>query len=686
MLASDVSTTAGSDYTAIAGTVTILAGATTGTNLISHCWPTALDEASETATLTLSSPTNATISDATGTLTIVDDDATPTLSVLDKSLNEDDITTQVSILLSHASSSDITFDWTTSADSATGGGTDYTDASGTATITAGNTSVTVDVGIIEDSITESNEMFNVVISNPSSGATISDNTGVVTIIDDEAVPTVGFATSTSSNVESTSSAAIAVNLSASSSSSITVNYSVSGTATGSGTDYTLSNGTLTFAPGETSKNITIASIISDALDELNETVILTLSDPTNASLGTIEHTYTITDDDAAPSLSINDVSYTESGSAGNATFTVTLSEASAQEVTVNYASSNNTATAGSDYTAASGTVTIAAGATSATFNVPVSTDTLDEASETATLTLSSPTNATISDATGTLTIVDDDTAPTLSINDVSYTESGTGGNATFTVTLSEASAQEVTVNYASSNNTATAGSDYTAASGTVTIAAGATSATFNVPVSADTLDEASETATLTLSSPTNATISDATGTLTIVDDDATPSLSINDVSYTESGTGGNATFTVTLSAASAQEVTVNYASSNNTATAGSDYTAASGTVTIAAGATSATFNVPVSTDTLDEASETATLTLSSPTNATISDATGTLTIVDDDAAPSLSINDVSYTESGSAGNATFHEHRFVDISDMNFRGWELFDNEFWNISCATRYV
>ena len=134
---------------------------------------------------------------------------------------------------------------------------------------------------------------------------------------------------------------------------------------------------------------------------------------------------------------------------------------SAQEVTVNYASSNNTATAGSDYTAASGTVTIAAGETSATFNVPVSADTLDEASETATMTLSSPTNATISDATGTLTIVDDDTAPTLSINDVSYTEYGSEGNATFTVTLSEASAQNVTVDYASSDVSTTAGSDYT---------------------------------------------------------------------------------------------------------------------------------------------------------------------------------------------------------------------------------
>ena len=330
------------------------------------------------------------------------------------------------------------------------------------------------------------------------------------------------------------------------------------------------------------------------------------------------------DDDATPSLSINDVSYTESGTGGNATFTVTLSAASGQDVTVDYASSDVSTTAGSDYTSSTGTVTILAGNTTQTFNVPVLVDTLDEASETATLTLSSPTNATISDATGTLTIVDDDAAPSLSINDVSYTESGSAGNATFTVTLSEASAQEVTVNYASSNNTATAGSDYTAASGTVTIAAGATSATFNVPVSTDTLDEASETATLTLSSPTNATISDATGTLTIVDDDTAPTLSINDVSYTESGTGGNATFTVTLSAASAQEVTVNYASSNNTATAGSDYTAASGTVTNPCGEYNSKPSMcHVLVDTLDEASETATLTLSSPTNATISDATGT---------------------------------------------------------------
>ena len=197
-------------------------------------------------------------------------------------------------------------------------------------------------------------------------------------------------------------------------------------------------------------------------------------------------------------------------------------------------------------------MTIAAGATSATFNVPVLVDTLDEASETATLTylIHRMPPSVMPLAHSRLWMMTQHLS--LSINDVSYTESGSAGNATFTVTLSAASGQDVEVDYASSNGTARAGSDYTAASGTVTILAGNTTQTFNVPVLVDTLDEANETATLTLSNASNATISDATGTLTIVDDDSAPSLSINDVSYTESGSAGNATFTVTLSAASGQ--------------------------------------------------------------------------------------------------------------------------------------
>ena len=106
----------------------------------------------------------------------------------------------------------------------------------------------------------------------------------------------------------------------------------------------------------------------------------------------------------------------------------------------------------------------------------------------------------------------------------------------------------MTVDYATSNGTATAGSDYTATSGTLTISAGDTTGTIGITVLADALDEANETVTMTLSSATNATISDSTGTFTIADDDATPSLSINDVSTSnESNTATN--MTVTLSAA-----------------------------------------------------------------------------------------------------------------------------------------
>jgi len=633
---------AGSDYTAASGTVTIAAGATSATFDVPVLVDT-LDEASETATLTLSNASNATISDATGTLSIVDDDDPPSLSINDVSYTESGSAGNATftVTLSAASGQDIEVDYATSNGTATAGA-DYTASSGTVTILAGNTTQTFNVPVLADTLDEASETATLTLSN-ASNATISDATGTLTITDDDDAPTLSINDVSYTESGSAGNATFTVTLSAASSKEVTVDYASANNSATAASDYTAVSGTVTIAAGATTATFNVP-VLTDTLDEANETATLTLSNASNATISDATGTLTIVDDDDPPSLSINDVSYTESGSAGNATFTVTLSEASTQEITFNYASSNSSATAGSDYTAASGTLTIAAGATSATFNVPVLVDTLDEANETAILTISNASNATISDATGTLTIVDDDTPPSLSINNVSYTESGSAGNATFTVTLSEASGQEVTVDYASSNSSATAGSDYTAVSGTVTIAAGNTTQTFNVPVSVDTLDENNETATITLSGASNATISDATGILTIVDNDSIPSLSINNVSYTESGSAGNATFTVSLSSASGKNIEVDYATSNNTAIAGSDYTARSGTVTILAGNTSQTFTVPVSVDTLDEDNEYAILTLSGATNASISDGTGVLTIVDNDSAPSISISNNAMTE------------------------------------------
>jgi post-segregation antitoxin (ccd killing protein) len=275
---------------------------------------------------------------------------------------------------------------------------------------------------------------------------------------------------------------------------------------------------VTFNPGSTSQNIAFA-VLGDTRDEDDETFTVNLSSPTNAVIGTGTGVATIVDNDATPSLSINSNSLTE-GNSGTATvnLTVTLSAASGRTVTVNYATADVTATAGSDYVATSGTLTFAPGTTTQTVTVTVNGDVLDEVNETLGVNLSSPTNATIGTGTGVITIVDNAT-PSITINDITVTEGDSGTtNAVFTVTLSAPSGHVVTVNYASANGTATL-ADYTPVSGTLTFPPGTTTQTVTIPVVGDLLNEANETVLLNLSNATNATIADAQGQLTIADND-----------------------------------------------------------------------------------------------------------------------------------------------------------------------
>ncbi len=225
-------------------------------------------------------------------------------------------------------------------------------------------------------------------------------------------------------------------------------------------------------------------------------------------------------------------------------------------------------------------------------------------------------------------------APTLSVSDASVTEGNSGTVlANFTVTLSAPATSDVTVNYATANGTATSGSDYTATSGTLTIPVGSTSGTIAVPVIGDLANESNETFFVNLSSPSsNATIADGQGVGTIVNDDGPPTISINNVSRSEGNSGTTAfTFTVSLSAASTQTVTVRYATANGTARTGNnDYVATSGKLTFSPGQTSKTVTVSVVGDTRVETDETFNVNLSSATNATIADGQGVGTILNDD--------------------------------------------------------
>ncbi len=648
--------TSGTDYTAVAaGSLTFAAGTTTRTITVSVTGDTS-NEVNETVIITLSNATaGAGIGTAIGTGTITDND-TPNFSINSPSVAEGDSSTTnlvFTVTLSPAPATAATVNWAEGTGGTATSGTDYTAiAGGTLTFSAGTTTQTITVSVTGDTTHEADETVVITLSNASTGTNISTATGTGTITNDDSGLTIDSPSVTEGDSGS-ANLVFTVTLDPASSSQVTVNYARTGGTATSGTDFTAlaASTTLTFAANETSKTITV-SVTGDTINEANETVIVTLSSASGADIVTASGTGTITDDDT-PSFSINSPSVVEGDSSTtNLEFTVTLSPASYQATKVDYATaSTGTATAGTDFTAISTTtLTFAAGDTSKTFMVSVTGDTTDEgAGETVVAALSNATgNAEIGTSSGTGTITDDD--PKFSIADASATEGDTGSvNMTFTVTLSGAGNSQYTVDYASSDGTATAGTDYTAVSGTLTFAAGTTSRTLTVSVTGDAANEANETLTVTLSNPSAGTgIMTASGTGTITDND-TPGFSIDSPSVAEGDSSTTSlTFTVTLSPAPATQATVNWAEgTGGTATSGTDYTAITGgTLTFSAGTATQTITVSVTGDTSHEADETVVLTLSNASSGTnISTATGTGTITNDD--PGLSIDSPSVAEGDS---------------------------------------
>ncbi|MDA1017254.1 MAG: FG-GAP-like repeat-containing protein, partial [Planctomycetota bacterium] len=475
----------------------------------------------------------------------------------------------------------------------------------------------------------------------------------------------------------TTPAVFTVSLSEPSNQVVTVNYTTAldGSAT-SGVDYAPTNGTVTFPIGSTSQQI-LVDIIGDTNIESNENFYVDLSNAVNATIADSYGVGNILNDDSGggggggsnPSMVISDASVTEGNSGTTPTvFTVSLSAASTQTITVQYTTAlDGSATSGTDYVATSGTLTFPPGSTSQQIVVNVIGDTNIENNENFYVDLSSAVNATIADSYGVGNILNDDSGggggsnPSIVINDVSVTEGNSGTTpAAFTVSLSVASTQTVTVQYTTAlDGSATSGTDYVATSGTLTFPPGTTSQQIVVNVIGDTNIENNENFYVDLSNAVNATISDSYGIGNILNDDnggggSNPSIVINDVSVTEGNSGTTpAVFTVSLSAASTQTVTVQYTTAlDGSATSGTDYVATSGTLTFPPGSTTQQISVPINGDLNDENNEVFYVDLSNATNATIADTYGVGTILDDDdpiPTPSVSIDDVSVIE-GNSGN------------------------------------
>ena len=348
-----------------------------------------------------------------------------------------------------------------------------------------------------------------------------------------------------------------------------------------------------------------------------------------------------------------------------AAFMVLLSQAAAQTVTVQYATSNGTALAGSDYTASAGTVTFPPGSTSQTINVPVIGDTLDEDDENFVVTLSNAVNSAIGTAQAVGTIQDNDAAPTISVGDCAVLE---GGTCSMAITLSAPSGKGITINVATANGSATAGSDFPPVSGTVGFAPGLTFASLAIPTFGDALDEVDETFALLLSAPVNTTIGDGQGAATIDDDDG-PRVQAPDFAVTEGNAGNTpATFVLGLTAGSPQPVVVSYATSDGTAQGGSDFQSTSGTVTFPPGTITQNVVVNVTGDTQDEPDEVFYLNLTNVVDGAVGKPATTARIRDDDG---------SVIRLGELSHGTVQRDTFQGAADVYLTGtparssWEV---------------
>ena len=428
---------------------------------------------------------------------------------------------------------------------------------------------------------------------------------------------------------------------------LTVDYATMDGSAMAGSDYVAASGTLTFGANDTERTFTV-QVTGDDGFEPDERFTVALSNA-NKSYLTLPPgaTGTIENDDARPQpqqqpprLSIADAAPVQEGNAGDTaemTFRVSLDRTTSQAVTVDYATEDGDATAGSDYVAASGTLSFAPGERDKTVTVQVTGDDVFEPDERFAVALSNARNATLVDREATGTIENDDERPRLSIADAAPVQEGNAGDTaemTFRVSLNRATFQAVTVDYATEDGDATAGSDYVAASGTLSFAPGERDKTVTVQVIGDDVFEPDERFAVALSNARNATLADREATGTIENDDERPRLSIADAAPVQEGNAGDTaemTFRVSLDRTTFQTVTVDYATEDGDATAGSDYVAASGTLSFAPGERDKTVTVQVIGDDVFEPDERFAVALSNARNAALADREATGTIVEDDA-------------------------------------------------------
>jgi len=498
-----------------------------------------------------------------------------------------------------------------------------------------------------------------------------------------------------------------VKLSNPSATGVTVSYATQDGTANAGSDYTQATGSLTFAPGETTKTITV-NVLDDSVFEGSEAFKVVLSNASGANLTVAESTTTIQDNgtgttppgvtptDDTPKVSgVSSPSATEGG---DLSFTVSLSNPSTSTTPLTLKLTDGSGTVAGDTTGSvsvsfdggvtftpvtvnpDGTINLVVPANtgSVTVKVPTTDDAISEGTETIKLTAGTPANGA-TPLSGTGTINDNDGTPTLSIEGPAEVNEA-AGTLTYTVKLSNPSAMGVTVNYATQDAGASSGSDYTPASGSLTFAPGETTKTITVNVLEDSVFEGPEAFKVVLTNASGANLTVAEATTTIQDNgtgttppgvtptDDRPVITVSNASAVE---GAQEVFTVTLSKPSSAAQTVGLSLASGTATVPADFLNASevsydnggtwqvasgGQTIVPAGTTSFLVRVATVNDTTPESTESFSLTATMAVSSN-GQSTGTATITDNDAPPAIDLDaNNSSGVTGTGYTATYTEN------------------------------
>lgn len=674
-------------------------------------------ESNQTFRALLSNPGNGVVLDGDATITIINDDARPVVTVAPVSVVEGDSGTsqmQFVVRLSGTAEDPATLNFSTANGTATAG-VDYMATSGQLTIQPFTTSATIMVPIFGDEFNESDETLTLNLSNPSANISLSDQSAIGTIRNDELRITVANKEVDEADTGTTMMTFDIVLSGAAPAGGVTLKYKTTddtAKSTGTAIDYQAQSGTITFKEGDTKQSISIPITGDRRIDSFEmERFFLELSDATNATIDTPKAVGTIDDNDEGI-LVVENLDRIKEGDSGTSTanFTVKLVSKSntsveltaENEITFSAKTVDGTAKSNigeADFLAlATTTFKIAAGSSSTTIPITINGDTLFETVETFSISI---TNAQAgNDAkTGIVGVDEPATDPTgtirdirtVSVKNVSVAEGAAGAttDAVFEIKLDGAAEEAIDVQYQTLSVSAIGGTDFVAQNGTLTFAPGQSSKTVTVFVTGDDVAESNETFNLRLTKPTDHLLQNNQDTLdavgTILTDDTFYKLersggplnhSINEGSPTynvASNTFANTTQTITYKVIRTGDTsgtgTVTFTTRDGTAIstgANPDYAANSGTISFGANESEKTITITVNRDYDFENEESFILELITPTNGVLdSNKSSTITILDDtsDLAPVLRIEDARANE---GDGITFNVSLVTEVSPTRF--------------------